>query len=735
MNTEQIEEELDDRLGAMLEGYRRGPNGERQARCPFHDDQRASLSINLLKRVWICHAGGQCGSGKIDAIFEKLEGRPMNRPARKPEPRAIVDQYRYEDEEGVPLYEVVRFRPKHFAQRRRVGSNWHWNLDGIRRVPYRLPELREAVNAGRTIFVVEGEKDVESLVAIGLDATTCPGGAGKWRLEYSIHFTGANIVILPDNDKVGLKHAEQVAGELRAVVKSVRTVMLPDLPPKGDVSDWLQAGGDKASLMKLVAEAAPIAPTAPPLKENHTDLGNAKRLVHRHGRDIKFVPPLREWLVWDGRRWAKDETGEIIRRAKDTIRAMYETASALPDEQRGALAKWALQSEAGRRIAEMVTLATSENPVPIMPGQLDVDPWALNVLNGVVDLKAGRLTPHRREMLMTKLAPVAFIPDARLPLWDDFLAQIFPDPNLRTFVQRAVGYSLTGMTTEEKLFFAHGPTGTGKSTLLAAVRAVLGDYAMTTDFETFLKRGNVTGSPRSDIARLRGARLVVGSEVDEGRRLAEGMIKQITGNDTVAARFLHKEFFEFKPSCKIWLAANHRPAVSEQDDAMWRRILQIPFEQKIPEEKQNPEVKLKLQDLNLAGPAILAWAVEGALSWQEVGLGIPPAVRAATQAYREEMDPLGDFLLDACRLGAELKVPVNDLWRAYQAWLGPSRQSFGLRPRDFGVRLEARGFTSVRGAHGTRMRKGLALVNHAFLRIGLGGPGAGPAQGARGDSE
>jgi len=246
---------------------------------------------------------------------------------------------------------------------------------------------------------------------------------------------------------------------------------------------------------------------------------------------------------------------------------------------------------------------------------------------------------------------------------------------------------VTGETTEEKLFFIHGPTAAGKSTFTEAIKATLGDYAVTADFETFLKRIQV-GAVRNDVARLAGARFVVSIEVDEGRELAEGLTKILTGGDTVSTRFLYHESFEFFPKFKLWLAANHAPRVSDRDDALWRRILRLPFEHTIPEEKRDPKVKATLRDPKIAGPAILAWAVRGCLLWQQCGLFVPEVIRDATDEYRADQDPLRDFFPDECKFDTTAFVPVSDLRKRYDDWGKETGLRYLLGPKQFNERFE-----------------------------------------------
>jgi len=383
-----------------------------------------------------------------------------------------------------------------------------------------------------------------------------------------------------------------------------------------------------------------------------TDLGNAERLANRHGDDIRYCTSQRMWFIWDGCRWKADATAEIMRRAKHTVRKMLLEAEQIQNsDDREKAMKWILQSESEFRLKAMVNLAGSEEGIASTVDDFDQSHWLLNVKNGTINLKTGDLLDHDRSNMVTKLAPVEWLGlSANLPLWEQFLDDATDgDKDLQAFLQRAVGYSLTGDASEEVLFFVHGPGAAGKSTFMEAIRGVLSDYSNTADFETFLKRSG-TGGPRNDIARLAGSRLVASVEVDEGKALAEGLIKSITGGEKVSARFLYKEAFEFLPTFKLWLVANDAPDVKSSDAAMWRRILRVPFDHVVPKYKRDPKLKAQLRDPNVAGPAILAWAVKGCLDWQKNGLQIPAAVTRATEEYRAEMNPLSEFMTDYCQL-------------------------------------------------------------------------------------
>ena len=468
-----------------------------------------------------------------------------------------------------------------------------------------------------------------------------------------------------------------------------------DAKPKADLQDYLARTITTAR--RGLAAGSAVSATA---RDNDTgrgvfklsDYGNAERLVERHGADLRYCHQLKKWLVWGGDRWREDATAEIMRRAKGTVRGMYAEAAGIYDQnERGAFVKFVMRSEAEPRIAAMISLAASEVGIPVLLEELDADPFLFNCANGTLDLRTGRLREHRREDLITKVSPVMFDTEARSEVWERFLLDATGgDVELEKFLQRAVGCSLTGDTREEVLFFVHGPQAAGKSTFIETIKAALGDYAKTADFEAFLSRRDV-GSPRNDIARLAGARFVSSIEVDEGKRLAEGLIKMLTGGDTVTVRFLHKEFFEFRPAFKLWLAANHAPRVRDDDEAMWRRILRVPFVHSIPKAQRDPNIKAQLRDATTAGPAVLAWMLRGCLDWQRDGLKVPQAVEEATQEYRESQDPLKDFLTECCVLMPSAWVSTAELRVEYERWVKEQGERHLLVGNAFTARLKAHG--------------------------------------------
>ena len=435
--------------------------------------------------------------------------------------------------------------------------------------------------------------------------------------------------------------------------------------------------------------------TNPPPEEDAphlSDLGNAKRLVAQHGEGLRYCETWGKWLHWDGSRWAVDETGEIVRRAKKTVLGIYaEAAAAIDDGERKALAKHALRSEGRDRIKAMIALAESEPGIPVTPRQLDRDPWLLNVANGVVDLRTGELLPHDRARLITKLVLHPYDPGAPCPTWLAFLDRVLSGKReLIKFVQKAIGYSLTGRTVERALLILWGTGRNGKSTLLDTMLDLLGDYAARTTTDTLLAtRDNAIPN---DVAALKGKRFVFASEAEEGRRLAEAKVKDLTGGDTISARFMRGEWFDFRPEFKLWLGTNHKPDIKGTDHAIWDRIRLVPFNVRIPDQEQDRGLKDKLL---AEAPGILAWAIEGCLDWHRDGLGNPAEVREATSAYRSEMDIIGQFIDDRCTVGPTASATAKELYAAYVSWCGAAGET-PISQKAFGQRLAERGFDSAR---------------------------------------
>lgn len=395
-----------------------------------------------------------------------------------------------------------------------------------------------------------------------------------------------------------------------------------------------------------------------------TDLGNAERMHDQHRAALRYVSAWGAWVSWDGCRWKRDELGRADQLGFKTVRSIYlEAAAATDPEESKNLSAWAYKSESGKSINSMMTLA--KKLLAIDASKLDADPMALNVANGTLDLRTGKLRPHRQDDLITRLAPVVFDPSATCPTWDAFFERIFRRAStaLRHFIQAAVGYTLTADVSEQVLFFAHGGGSNGKGTFVGTLQTMMGDYAKQGAPDLLLaKRGESHPAEQAD---LQGARLVSCSEVEQGRSFAEVAVKQLTGGDRIKARLMRQDFFEFAPTHKIFLSANHKPKVRGTDHAIWRRIKLIPFLEKITGAEKDPHLKDKLE---LELPGILAWSVRGTMAWVKDGLGEAPEVAQATQQYRHEQDRLATFLEESFEVDPDGRASNADIYRVYTVW-------------------------------------------------------------------
>jgi putative DNA primase/helicase len=446
--------------------------------------------------------------------------------------------------------------------------------------------------------------------------------------------------------------------------------------------------------------------TAP---EELSELGNAARFARQHGENVRWCIEFRKWLLWDRQRWIFAEAGEEMRHAKTTVLSIHgEAAQAETLKQAEAIAKHALRSQSRHAIEGMLSLTQKEPGIPISQCRLDSNPMLLGVSNGVIDLSSGAFRAPSRLDYITKRAHVEYDGRATCPRWVEFLQGIFgKDDALIAYIQRAAGYSLTGSTAEQCLFFLYGTGSNGKSTFLGTLKALLGDYAMQCAADSLMvKRGDGGSGANGDIARLRGARLVSAVEAEEGKRIAEAQIKQMTGGDTVTARFLYQEIFEYVPQFKLWLAANHKPTIRGNDLGIWRRIHLVPFTVTIGDDKKDKRLPEKLA---AEGSGILNWALEGCAAWQRLGgLNPPAAVTGATEAYREEMDVFGAWIDECCLIERGAEYAAAALYAGYRSW-SESEGIYPLSHVKFANKLKERGFEKARKIGG-QMYRGLVLA-------------------------
>ena len=409
------------------------------------------------------------------------------------------------------------------------------------------------------------------------------------------------------------------------------------------------------------------------LPKNHydmTDTGNAQRLRDKYKGNIKYSYIRKKWFYWTGKVWAIDNTGEIKKLADEIITDMKTEAFAERDEDKQTeLLKWANRTASNKGKEAMVKETQHLDGIPVMMEEMDCYSDYLNCQNGIVNLRTGELLPHDSNFMMSNICYGEYDPNGKDPkMWLSFLEDVTNgDKDLQDYLQKCVGYSLTGSIREQCAFFLYGLGNNGKSTFLDTISDLLGTYGGNVQPETIMMRSNAQGGANSDIARLRSKRFVTTVEPNEGVRLNEGLVKQLTGGDKVTCRFLYGDEFEYSPEYKIWMGTNHKPVIRGTDTGIWRRIRLIPFEVNIPKEKVDKNLKYKLRK---ELPQIFKWAVDGCIKWQREGLEPPKVVDDATKEYKVEMDILASFV-DACieidYVNGKV-IPAQDLFEIYVAW-------------------------------------------------------------------
>jgi putative DNA primase/helicase len=389
---------------------------------------------------------------------------------------------------------------------------------------------------------------------------------------------------------------------------------------------------------------------------------------------------------------------------------LFRDAERVADEgEQKKIAEWARGSQSSERLKAMWTLAKAD--LAVSPEELDTDPMLLNVENGTIELRNGALRPHRPEDLITKLAPVEFDPAAQAPRFYKFLKQILVEEELIAFVQRFLGYSLTGSTKERTLAVLHGVGKNGESTLVELFQDLLGDYSGVAHPNVIMQQKYSDATGQYALAELKGSRFVSISETKRGVELEEATVKQITGNDTISARAPYGRPFTYRPQFKLWMSTNHKPEIPDGSEAIWDRMRLIPFTQRFDGKRADADLPEKLRE---ELPGVLAWAVTGCVTWHREGLGSSRAVEAATAAYRSETDVLDRFFADECEFGppAEFRVPKRELFEAWERWCGAEGADPGTQTtftRTVKERGVVKGF-SERKVMGTRFWVGIRLT-------------------------
>ncbi len=421
-----------------------------------------------------------------------------------------------------------------------------------------------------------------------------------------------------------------------------------------------------------------------------SDESLALRFAELHAEDLRYVAAWNKWLIWDGARWGFDETME----AYSLVRKVCRFAAGQCNKP-----KLASALASAKTVAAVANLSRSDRRLAATVDQWDTDPWALCTPSGVIDLRTGKQRPARPLDHFTKLTSIAPNDKCPTPTWRAFLERITNgDAELVGFLQRVAGYALTGSTREHALFFLHGVGANGKSTFLNAITGIIGDYHTAAAIETFTASTQERHS--TDLAGLRGARLVTSVETEEGRRWAEAKIKALTGGDKIAARFMRQDFFEFVPTFKLVIAGNHKPGLRSVDEAIRRRFHLVPFDVTIPPAERDNNLGERLR---AEGPGIMAWMIAGCVEWQACGLAPPDAVTRATAAYLEAEDAFAAWMDEIGTRDAEAWQTTKMLFTSWKNWADNAGEHAGTMKR-FTQNLETRGLTPERKTHARGFR-------------------------------
>lgn len=706
-------------------------NGGWLGRCPAHEDQVQSLKIDEGddgRALIFCHAG--CAPSSILSAM----GLSMADLFTKTDPveQLPIATYDYKDAFGALVYQVCRYPGKQFRQRRPDGvGGWVWNMTGVKRLPYRLNELKDK----EVVVVVEGEKDADRLWSVGIPATTSTAGAKKWGAGESQALKAAGaarIIILPDNDEAGKNHADVVAQKSKAAGLGVNVVDLPGLGAHGDVSDWLNAGNTADDLKARLAAALYVVPAAglapivvegpvplakgviDPGAYNLTDLGAAEAFRDRFGDVVRFDHQREQWLIWQGHHWRPDADEHAYRLAHEHVRKWQAEAAASTEltdySRRKAITEFALGREQRGKIVAMMGQARALTPIASDGEAWDSNGWLMGCPNGVLDLKTGELRPGQFDDCITQQTGTPYDKDATCPRWERFVEEVFEE-NLEivTYIHRALGYSLTADMREQCFFVAYGAGSNGKSIFLDTLETVWGTYGHRADMRIFA--GNGADQNTFHNADFRGKRLVFAAEIKPNSRMNEHTLKNFTGGESLRAEHKYGRSFTIRPQGKIWLGVNHRPKVADDSFGFWRRVRLVPFLRTF---QGSAEDRTLRQTLKAEAPGILAWAVRGCLEWQAHGLPIPPVVQEATEVYQQGEDPVAEFFeartrCDAATVTSVVSLPA--LYNAYRKWA----EAQGIREREmmtsksFSNLMARRPFERVK-VHNTVAYKGFELT-------------------------
>jgi putative DNA primase/helicase len=680
-----------------------------------------SLEVSLkddTAGLWRDHATGEGGDifdliaahhgldaqtdfARVLEIAGQLVGRAARLPSKRKKTEPPTDElgpatakWDYLDADDRLIAVVYRYDPP--GRRKEFRP---WDVKRRRMAP---PDPRPLYNqpgikAADQVILVEGEKCAQALIDAGFCATTAMHGANAPvdKTDWS-PLAGKSVLIWPDHDKPGWAYAENAAkAVLKAGAIRCDILMPPDDKPEGwDAADAI---AEKFDIAAFIATGSRITKTVEEEDSKpaawFSDHALAALFSELHSEEWSYCEAWGKWLKWNGQQWKIDDT----LMAQYAIRMLCHKVSLKADST-----NLAARIASHKTISSVERIARADKKIATSANDWDADAWLLNTPGGTIDLRSGHMRPHAREDRITKIT--AATPKGDCPRWRTFLDDITGgDKELQSYLQRMVGYCLTGSTQEHALFFLYGTGANGKSVFVNTLSTILGDYAMTAPMDAFMDSHNERHP--TELAILRGARLVTASETEQGRRWHESRIKAITGGDKISARFMRQDFFEYVPQFKLVIAGNHKPAIRNIDEAMKRRLHLIPFTLTIPPERRDKNLTEKLLKER---DGILAWAVDGCIAWQFEGLNPPRRVVEATEEYFEAEDALGRWLEERCVRNPNATALTAELFSDWKQWAEAAGEFVGSQKR-FADLLLTRGLEKWRNGMGLR----------GFLGVGL----------------
>lgn len=670
---------------------------------------------------------------KLKAKAEKEKKKKQAEEAAKaeevgpPGSEYLFATYHYHDERDEEFVRVLRYnrensKDKRFVPQRKIDGAW---ITGLGEPPVIVPlmyvsDVRRAASKGEKIFVVEGEKLVEILRKFGKVATTNISGANRqWEHVWTLQLLGAEVIVIADNNAVGRQHSVGICKAIFEAGGKCKLIELPGLAsPKDDLEQWLElhSVADLDHLVKKTeffsfSELEPEEADVVFETFCNTDLANAERIVKRFGRDLKWTEE-KGWFGYDGKRFRANPT-LATKIAKKSAKLIYKEADLTHGKEREWLREWAKTSESASKIKAAVELTKDEVLFSFL--DFDPDPFLLNCQNGIISLLDRKIVNHHRKFLCSRVAPVRYDPKATCPTWDRFLKDITgDDQDMIDFLYRCIGYSLSGLTVEECVFFLWGHGRNGKSKLVETIVKLLGDYAAGLPTESLMDTQG-RESARHDLAGLVGARMVSASETQEGQRLNEALLKRMSGGDTMRVRNLYYDFFDLNPVWKLWLTGNYKPSIKGQDPAIWERLILIPFDVYIAPEKRDPFLMQKLLgelpgilNRSLDGFADYYHGVKGPDGKIIRGLRKPARVINASLSYQQDQDTIGAWLEDCAILQPWASARGKDLYQSYVKHC-KSRDVFNKSDKSFYENLESRPGVQAKRDHNGKLFRGIGI--------------------------